>query len=442
MALDISGWSMTPGSNSTIDGINIAENCPYANMNDAHRANMAAIKSEFMNLPATVSAATITNITGLSQFQQVSGNTTIDGFSTAVTGMLRDIRVLGTPLIKNSSALALQGSADRQLAIGDMLHSRSLGAGNWVVEVSPKTNVSTGGVRAVTGTTDTVLAADRGKLVTYANSSPIAVTLPQATSSFTTPFTVSLENIGAGLVTITPTTSTIDGAATLTLATNQGVVLYSDGTNYSTQRGRPDLVGGGYAEKVAGYTIISTDNGDVVNWTTAGATATLTAGATLGTGFSVILRNSAATGDVTIDPNGAETIDGTSTRLLRPGDWANIYWTGSGWKTVRGRYSSGAAAYTVSAINTFTHFMGTTPAVFGANLIADGTELGYSAGDKVDIGSSNINGASARGFSSYANATSVILVLGSATVGLLNISTNTTASITAAKWTVQQWVEF
>jgi len=98
-------------------------------------------------------------------------------------------------------------------------------------------DAKTGAVRAVIGTSDTILAADRGKLVTYSNASAIAVTLPQATGSFTTPFKFSYVNLGAGAVTFTPTTSTIDGAATLVVATGDGGDIFSDGTNYFSQRG-------------------------------------------------------------------------------------------------------------------------------------------------------------------------------------------------------------
>lgn len=45
MPLEVDSWSTTAGSNSTIAGINIAENCLAANMNDAQRANMAAVKA-------------------------------------------------------------------------------------------------------------------------------------------------------------------------------------------------------------------------------------------------------------------------------------------------------------------------------------------------------------------------------------------------------------
>lgn len=96
------------------------------------------------------------------------------------------------------------------------------------------------GVRAVTGTSDTILTTDRAKLVTFSNASAIAVTLPQSTSSatgFPAGWFIDVQNLGAGTVTITPTTSTIDGAASITLSTNQGCRIFADGTNYLTQRG-------------------------------------------------------------------------------------------------------------------------------------------------------------------------------------------------------------
>lgn len=86
---------------------------------------------------------------------------------------------------------------------------------------------------AQTGTTYTFLSSDRGKHVTCSNGSAVAVTLPQAGSAgFTNSWYSYVENIGVGLVTITPTTSTINGAATLVLQTGEGYLITSDGTNY------------------------------------------------------------------------------------------------------------------------------------------------------------------------------------------------------------------
>jgi hypothetical protein len=93
-------------------------------------------------------------------------------------------------------------------------------------------------VNAQTGTSYTYLAGDLAKLVTHTNASSIAGTLPQATGSFGAGWFMQVQNRGAGTLTITPTTSTIDGASSLALATGEGVFIGSDGTNYFTQRGR------------------------------------------------------------------------------------------------------------------------------------------------------------------------------------------------------------
>jgi hypothetical protein len=63
----------------------------------------------------------------------------------------------------------------------------------------------------------------------------VAVTLPQAGASnqFVNGCNISLLNIGAGVATVTPTTSTINGGATLSLAGKQGASIVSDGSNYT-----------------------------------------------------------------------------------------------------------------------------------------------------------------------------------------------------------------
>lgn len=89
------------------------------------------------------------------------------------------------------------------------------------------------GVNAQTGTTYTIAATDNGIFVTFNNGSAVAVTLPQATTNFAC-FGFYARNKGAGTVTFTPTTSTIDGNATFALTQNQFALVVSDGTNYQT----------------------------------------------------------------------------------------------------------------------------------------------------------------------------------------------------------------
>ena len=92
-------------------------------------------------------------------------------------------------------------------------------------------------VNAQTGTTYTILNTDQGYLVTFSNGSSIAVTLPQATGDFGAGYYFYASNLGAGTVTITPTTSTLGGAASQAIATNEWMLIASDGTNYQMLRG-------------------------------------------------------------------------------------------------------------------------------------------------------------------------------------------------------------
>ena len=127
------------------------------------------------------------------------------------------------------------------------------------------------------GTTYTVLSGDRSKLVTFSNASPVSVTLPQAGTSFPNGWHVDVQNRGAGTVTITPSTSTIDGAASIDLTTGQGIRIASNGTNYYTQRGR--------GSASSGYATIQDEASNLtqrptVNFTGAGVSCVDNAGAT------------------------------------------------------------------------------------------------------------------------------------------------------------------
>lgn len=93
------------------------------------------------------------------------------------------------------------------------------------------------GVNIQTGITYTYLFSDQAKLVSHANAAAIAGTLPQAGLNFPAGWYFFVQNTGAGTLTITPTVSTIDGAANITLATGSGAIIVSDGANYFTVRG-------------------------------------------------------------------------------------------------------------------------------------------------------------------------------------------------------------
>lgn len=129
---------------------------------------------------------------------------------------------------------------------------------------------------AQSGTTYTILDADRGRLVPLTNAGTKAITLPEAGagSLFILGWFTDIQNVGAGTATITTTTSTIDGSSSpLALTQGQGVRIWSDGTNYYTQRG----VGGGSSSLPSqsgnGGKVLGTD-GSSAAWRAAPVTVT------------------------------------------------------------------------------------------------------------------------------------------------------------------------
>lgn len=139
---------------------------------------------------------------------------------------------------------ACTASGTGTVTCGGVVTSVTAGCG---LTISPTTGavVASASVTARNNTTtsDTLLGTDCGSTVTENNASAVAVGIAQAgTTGFLAGTYWTLKNKGAGLVTLTPTTSTIDGNASLTLKQNQSVDFYSDGTNYITLPGRPTNV--------------------------------------------------------------------------------------------------------------------------------------------------------------------------------------------------------
>lgn len=88
------------------------------------------------------------------------------------------------------------------------------------------------GGRTVTGTTDTVVATDRGQVITYTSSSSTAATLTAA-STLLSHFDYAANNAGTGTVTVTPGSGTINGSASLAISSGEWCAISSsDNTNY------------------------------------------------------------------------------------------------------------------------------------------------------------------------------------------------------------------
>jgi hypothetical protein len=145
-----------------------------------------------------------------------------------------------------SDTLSLTPAIQAQTAATSLARSAPV-ITDTVGNASPVTPGSVTQRPAVTGTTDTILATDRGNRVPYNSTSAVAVTLPQAGSAgFAGGFSVRLSNQNTGTVTVTPTTSTINGNATLVILEGQDcfVTPNSTGVNYSADCNEPQITAG------------------------------------------------------------------------------------------------------------------------------------------------------------------------------------------------------
>ena len=182
-------------------------------------------------------------------------------------------------------------------------------------------------LNAQTGTTYTIAATDIGALVTLNNASAVAVTLPVAAAGtasigsslgFYKGWFCYVKNVGAGLVTITPTTSTINGKTTLVLSTGQSAFIDSDGVNYTaiTEAGiairtpvsdAAHSVSGG--ETVVAYTVI-----------TAARIVTLLGAATYAPGTQLLVVDESgscsASNTISIDRAGSDLINGATSAVI------------------------------------------------------------------------------------------------------------------------------
>ena len=89
----------------------------------------------------------------------------------------------------------------------------------------------------------TAVPADNAKLISFNDASPCTLTLPAASPGGR--WFCFVENIGAGVLTISPNGLNLDGSASsITLAKNQGCYIATDALNYFTMRGIGGAPGG------------------------------------------------------------------------------------------------------------------------------------------------------------------------------------------------------
>ena len=105
----------------------------------------------------------------------------------------------------------------------------SSGGGSTPITPPPPAGPTLGTVTIVTAATYATQTSDYGGLVVFDSAVPVAVTVNFAVA---VNWFATYENVGAGLVTFTPNSGTINGVASLDLSTGTGCVIYFDGMNF------------------------------------------------------------------------------------------------------------------------------------------------------------------------------------------------------------------
>jgi len=110
-------------------------------------------------------------------------------------------------------------------------------AGPSVVQAAATITTSTGSVPGTIGNVNkqagtfyALRATDFGALVVLGNASPVAVSLDN--SLVTPPFYTVIENLGPSVATLTPATATVNGVASIPIASGGLAIVFFDGINW------------------------------------------------------------------------------------------------------------------------------------------------------------------------------------------------------------------
>lgn len=257
-----------------------------------------------------------------------SGATTLKNTGPGATGPIGSTTVVPVVTIDAQGRVTALGNATIAATLSSLTPGGGLVSG--VTASCTQTAITTTGtlsearcINAQTGATYAIVDGDRGKLVTGSNAAAQAYSIAQAgaASAFANGWSTTILNKGVGTLTITPTTSTINGAATYLLFAGQSVTISSDGSNYQID---PGTTGGVTISSQTGanYAFVASDFGKLVNLSNASnQVPTIAVASALGASWFVQACNQGA-GTQTITPT-TSTIGGAATYVLPAGSAAS-----------------------------------------------------------------------------------------------------------------------
>lgn len=285
-----------------------------------------------------------------------------------------------------------------------------LSNGNCITINSATLNTATPN-RVVTASTDTITANDSCGVVQYNRGSSVAVGIaPASNAALGSGFTFEMDNIGAGTVTLTPTTSTINGSSSLAIPTNTGCLIYSDGTNYQVAYASCTVLGGNpLTVSYGGTGLASGTSGGIPAYT---GTTTLSSSGVLTANLPVIGGGAGVAPSVgTVSGNTTEFV--TTTGALVNGDCVSIDGSGN-FVDAGGACTTGGGGGTVASSTT-----GQVPVYTAATTVTGATAMTYSAGG-LSLGTANTTQGSVKLYGS----TSGNVTLGTAAAAGTNVTFN------------------
>lgn len=122
-------WSATASSNKPTGATSIG-----SGLDDNLRAIQSVVRQYLASPGSTIASSSTVDLSTADGRQiPISGNTTVTGLGTEVSGIEYILTSTGTQVWKNSSSLGLPGGVDLNLTSDDYLLAVSKGSGNWRV---------------------------------------------------------------------------------------------------------------------------------------------------------------------------------------------------------------------------------------------------------------------------------------------------------------------
>lgn len=305
-------------------------------------------------------------------------------------------------------------------------------------------------VDSQTGANYTYLSSDRTRVKIRSNSATaMSDTLPQAGTTFPAGWAMTVVNDDAtATLTITPTTSTIDGAASTTIKAGRGAEIFSDGTNYYTNRGSHGALGP--LTNIASAT--TCDFGAALSnyLNVTGSTAITSLGSTASAAFPFYVAKMAA--GIVITQGTNLNVQGGVSYTTAANDYIFAFVRASGaWDVLISKadgtpvtppqtykkFTSSQQTITSAGTLTIAHGLSAVPNIVQLFLVNQTGEAGYTAGQITPANPAlNADSSADGGVSIIVDATNITIRYGSDTnvFRITNATTGAVANLTNANW--------